>query len=81
MPVIAVSSDILLPQHTLSDPAITTGNRFMNYLFLEFTTAPAFSPADALPLTAKPKLLLRLEATFSLVTVALVASRVVGISQ
>ena len=53
----------------------------MDYLFLAFTTATAFSPADTLPLTARAKLLMMLEETISLITVALVASRAVGILQ
>ena len=82
MLVMALGSGFLFPQHTPSDPAYrgwTLG--FVDYLFLAFTTATAFSPADALPLTARAKLLMMLEATISLVTVALVASRAVGILQ
>ena len=54
---------------------------FVDYLFLAFTTATAFSPADVLPLTGRAKLLMMLEATISLITVALVASRAVRILQ
>jgi hypothetical protein len=78
----AAGSDFLFPQHTLSDPAYqgwTPG--LVDYLFLAFTTATAFSPAGELPLTARAKLLMMLEATTSLVTIALVASRAVGILQ
>jgi len=53
----------------------------VDYLFLAFTTATAISPADVLPLTGRAKLLMMLEATISLVTIALVASRAVGILQ
>ena len=77
-----VGSAILFPQHTLNDPAYQGWKPgFVDYLFLAFTTATAFSPADALPLTARAKLLMMLEATISLITVALVASRAVGILQ
>ena len=54
---------------------------FVAYLFLAFTTATAFSPSDVLPLTARAKLLMMLQAVISLITVALVASRAVGILQ
>jgi hypothetical protein len=46
---------------------------------LAFTNATAFSPADTFPLTARAKLLMMAEASISLVTIALVASRAVGI--
>ena len=76
MLVMALGSGFLLPQQTLSDPAYQGWKPgFVDYLFLAFTTATAFSPADALPLTARAKMLMMLEATISLATVALVASR------
>jgi hypothetical protein len=52
---------------------------FFDYLFLAFTNATAFSPADTFPLTVRAKLLMMAEAVISLVTIALVASRAVGI--
>jgi hypothetical protein len=52
---------------------------FVDYLFLAFTTATAFSPADTLPLTVRAKLLMMAESAISLATIALVASRAVGI--
>jgi hypothetical protein len=52
---------------------------FLDYLFLAFTNATAFSPADTFPLTTRAKLLMMAEATISLATIALVASRAVGI--
>jgi hypothetical protein len=52
---------------------------FIDYLFLAFTNATAFSPADAFPLTARAKLLMMAEASISLTTIAIVASRAVGI--
>lgn len=52
---------------------------FIDYLFLAFTNATAFSPADTFPLTVRAKLLMMVEAAISLVTIALVASRAVGI--
>jgi len=52
---------------------------FIDYLFLAFTNATAFSPADTFPLTVRAKLLMMAESVISLATIALVASRAVGI--
>jgi len=52
---------------------------FIDYLFLAFTNATAFSPADTLPLTVRAKLLMMAQSSISLVTIAVVASRAVGI--
>jgi hypothetical protein len=52
---------------------------FVDYLFLAFTNATAFSPADTFPLTPRAKLLMMAEAAISLITIAIVASRAVGI--
>ena len=52
---------------------------FVDYLFLAFTNATAFSPADTFPLTVRAKLLMMAESAISLITIALVASRAVGI--
>lgn len=52
---------------------------FVDYFFLAFTNATAFSPADTFPLTTRAKLLMMAESAISLVTIAVVASRAVGI--
>ena len=52
---------------------------FVDYIFLAFTNATAFSPADTYPLSARAKLLMMSKSTISLITIALVASRAVGI--
>jgi hypothetical protein len=52
---------------------------YIDYLFLAFTNATAFSPSDTFPLTARAKLLMMLQALISLITIALGASRAVGI--
>ena len=52
---------------------------FVDYFFLAFTNATAFSPADTFPLTARAKILMMAESAISLITIALVASRAVGI--
>ena len=52
---------------------------YIDYLFLAFCTATAFSPTDAQPMTSRAKLLMMLESTISLVTIAAVASRAINI--
>ncbi len=52
---------------------------FIDYFFLAFTNATAFSPADTFPLTVRAKLLMMAESIISLTTIAIVASRAVGI--
>ena len=52
---------------------------FIDYVFLAYTNATAFSPADTFPLTSRAKLLMMAESFISLITIALVASRAVGI--
>ena len=52
---------------------------FIDYLFLAFGTATAFSATDDLPLTTRAKLLMMLESIFSLVTIITVAARAINI--
>ena len=52
---------------------------FVDYLFLAYWTATAFSPADALPLSWRAKLLMMLESMVSLVTIIVVVARAIGI--
>ena len=76
------SYDFLFPQMTLpqfAEKEWVPG--FVDYLFLSFTNATAFSPTDTLPLTQRVKLLMMAQAGVSLLTVALVAARAVNILQ
>lgn len=52
---------------------------FVDYLFLSYTNATAFSPTDTLPLTARAKALMMAQSAISLLTIALVAARAVNI--
>ena len=52
---------------------------FVDYLFLSYSTATAFSTTDVIPLTARAKLLMMLESTISLVTIIVVAGRAINI--
>jgi hypothetical protein len=48
-------------------------------LFLAFTTATAFSPTEAMPISYRAKLLMMLEGLISLVTILAVAARAINI--
>jgi hypothetical protein len=52
---------------------------FVDYLYTSFTNCTAFSPTDTMPVSQWTKMLMLLQASVSLVTVAVVASRAVGI--
>jgi hypothetical protein len=54
---------------------------FVDYLYLSFTNATAFSPTDTLPLSRWAKLAMMFQSLISLVTVALVVARAVNILQ
>jgi hypothetical protein len=51
----------------------------VDYLFLSFCTATAFSPTDVLPLTGRAKMLMMVESSVSLVTLVIVAARAINI--
>lgn len=72
--------DFLFPQMLGSshqDPAWTPG--FIDYFYVSFTNATAFSPTDTMPLSPQSKLLMAIEASISLLTVGIVAARAVNI--
>ena len=74
--------DFLFPQ--MATPGCTKPDwnpHFVDYLYVSFTNATAFSPTDTLPLTQWAKLLMMVQALASLLTVALVAARAVNILQ
>jgi hypothetical protein len=52
---------------------------FVDYLFLAFSTATAFSTTEVAPLTSRAKLLMMAESTVALVTLVVVASRAINI--
>jgi uncharacterized membrane protein len=52
---------------------------FVDYLFLAYSTATAFSTTDVMPLTSRAKMLMMLESTISLVTIVAVMSRAINI--
>ena len=74
--------EFLFPQATINkDAPVAFSPGFIDYLFLSFTNATAFSPTDTMPLSQRAKLLMMAEAMISLLTIAFVAARAVGILQ
>jgi hypothetical protein len=53
--------------------------RFVDYLYLAFTNATAFSPTDTMPLTRWAKIGMTVESLVALVTVGLVVARAVNV--
>jgi hypothetical protein len=72
--------DFLFPQ--MSNPDAAPSNwtpTFLDYLYVSFTNASAFSPTDTMPLTQWAKILMAVQATAALLTVGVVAARAVNI--
>lgn len=77
---VKVHPDFLFPQMTdqsLSHPDWEP--QFVDYLFVAYTNATAFSPTDVLPLTRWAKMAMMLQSAVSIATVALVVARAVNI--
>jgi uncharacterized membrane protein len=74
--------DFQFPQ--MLTPELTDHNwepQFVDYLYVSFTNATAFSPTDTMPLSRWAKLLMLTQSAVSLITVALVVARAVNILQ
>lgn len=73
--------DWLFPQEGAprDDVPVDWRPKFVDYLFLAYSTATAFSATDAPPLTSRAKLLMMLESTISLVTMVVTASRAINV--
>jgi hypothetical protein len=72
--------DFLFPQ--MNDASWSPADwkpTLVDYLYLSFTNATAFSPTDTMPLTPMAKWLMSAQALTALVTVALVVARAVNI--
>jgi hypothetical protein len=53
--------------------------RFVDYLYLAFTNATAFSPTDAMPLAPWAKLVMMVQSVSSLAILGLVIARAVNV--
>jgi hypothetical protein len=72
--------DWLFPQDGVGEDALADWRAtFVDYLYLAYSTATAFSSTDVLPLTSRAKVLMMLESAISLVTIVAVASRAINI--
>ena len=71
--------DFLFPQMTKPELQEGWTPGFMDYFYVSFTNATAFSPTDTLPLSVRVKMLMLVESAVSLMTLALVAARAVNI--
>jgi hypothetical protein len=73
--------DFLFPQMQLDEALVRPDwePHFVDYLYLSFTNATAFSPTDVMPLTPWTKLAMLAQSAVSLTTVALVIARAVNI--
>jgi hypothetical protein len=73
-------SDWLFPQEG-APQVVPPGWRptFVDYLFLGYSTATAFSTTDVMPLTSRAKMLMMFESTISLATIVAVMSRAINI--
>jgi hypothetical protein len=72
--------DFLFPQMDAREPSLRGWRpAFLDYLYVAFTNASAFSPTDAMPLSVRIKSLMLIESIASFVTVGLVAARAVNI--
>lgn len=72
--------DFLFPQ--MQDPHLAPSDwepGFLDYLYMAFTNATAFSPTDVMPLSRWAKILMLTQSAVSLLTMVLVISRAVGI--
>ena len=72
--------DFLFPQQ--SDPALAGASwrpLFLDYLYVSFTNAAAFSPTDTMPLSRWAKMLMLVESAVSLTLGVMVVARAVNI--
>jgi hypothetical protein len=74
--------DFLFPQMTAPEMVHREWEpRFLDYFYVAFTNATAFSPTDTLPLSRWAKLAMTLESAVALVTAALVVAKAVNALQ
>lgn len=73
--------DFLFPQQMLDEPELRWQPTFVDYLYVAFTNATAFSPTDAMPLTKWAKVLMMVQSAASLLLAIMVVARAVNILQ
>jgi uncharacterized membrane protein len=73
--------DFLFPQQMIAEPELRWQPSFLDYLYVAFTNATAFSPTDAMPLTKLAKVLMMVQSAASLLLAITVVARAVNILQ
>jgi hypothetical protein len=77
---VSVKPDWLFPQAGIPEEVPPDWRPlFLDYLFLGYNTATAFSPTDVLPLTRRAKMLMMIESTVSLLTLVIVVARAINV--
>jgi hypothetical protein len=71
--------DFLFPQMTIPELSVNWYPRFLDYLYVSFTNATAFSPTDTMPLSPWAKVLMMIQSASSLLLAVMVAARAVNI--
>jgi uncharacterized membrane protein len=72
--------DFLFPQHT--EPVLADSGwqpQFLDYLYVSFTNAAAFSPTDTMPLSRWAKMIMLVQSAISLSLAVMVVARAVNI--
>lgn len=72
--------DLMFPQ--MSSPGLAPARwepRLLDYLYVSYTSATAFSPTDTMPMSRWAKSLMAAQSTIALVTLALVIARAVNV--
>jgi uncharacterized membrane protein len=73
-------ADFLFPQQTMAENAGSIWQpNFIDYLYVSYTNATAFSPTDTMPLTQRTKLLMMAQSIASLLLAIMVVARAVNI--
>jgi hypothetical protein len=70
--------DFLFPQFQVPEPW-TWRPAFLDYLFVAFTNAASFAPADTLPMSTRAKALMSLQSIISLAVILIVAARAINV--
>jgi hypothetical protein len=74
-------ADFLFPQQTIPELAADWQPNFIDYLYVSFTNATAFSPTDTMPLSQWAKILMLVQSAAALLLAVMVAARAVNILQ
>ena len=71
------AKDFLFPQQAIAEPE-NWSSRFIDYLFLAFNHSTAFSPTDTAVLSRRAKVLVMIQATLSLMAIAVLIAKAIN---